>query len=177
MKESIKNLRIQIDGLAQLTKELKPLRLTPKELEAMGKPEGWAASNTKEINKAYDSLILAKAWLGKVLGELGTENPYGSGYKTVEDIVPTQDVAREEDLHGGGYEWGLYQDMNHIEKVDWLRCSIEDIIQEIIKLDLKGSRELAIARSNSYTHLCESKIYLGLELGRIRDIEQIDNIG
>ena len=77
METQIKELRVKIDGLAQLTKELKPLRdCGKKECEFCPK------INSKEIEKAVDSLYLAKAWLGKVLGELGTENPYGSGYKT-----------------------------------------------------------------------------------------------
>jgi hypothetical protein len=64
MKDQIKELRVRIDGLSQLTQELKPIN---KNEEFKAFPE---YINSKEIEKTYNSLILAKAWLGKVLGEL-----------------------------------------------------------------------------------------------------------
>lgn len=180
MKEQIVELRIKLDGLAQLTKELRPIKIeratfennvgnikTKNDLQYID--EGVIVilekSNSKEVQKAYDSLILAKAWLGKILGELGEATPYVNDGKRKEvgDIEPTADSLP---IVNTAHFWDT---LNHIQKVDWLRCSIEDMIQEIIKLDLKGSRELAIARTNSYTHLCESKIHLGFELQRIRN--------
>ena len=159
MKEQIKELRVRIDGLAQLTKELKPIK------------SGWVGEpipntnklgiNSKEIEKAVDSLYLAKAWLGKVLGELGNENPYGSGYKTKEDIVPTQDVSAP---------IVIFEDFNHIEKVDWLRTEIEKVVNEVKEIPTKDlSREFAIARTNCFTHLSEARFYLGFELSRVKD--------
>lgn len=103
MKQEIKDLRIKIDGLAQLTKHLKPQRLY--RLDVAKIPDGWSAgawldyfkstgfaiedsfnkSNLnepiiesipeihKEIENATNSLYLAKAWLGKVLQELSEE--------------------------------------------------------------------------------------------------------
>jgi hypothetical protein len=85
MIEQVKELRIKIDDLAQLTKELNPIN--PKD-------NNGKFLHSKEIEKAVNSLYLAKAWLGNVLDELGAENPYKSGYKTVEDIEPTADVAK-----------------------------------------------------------------------------------
>jgi hypothetical protein len=111
MIDKIKELRVQIDGLAQLTKELKPLM--PVAIDLAYIPDSWSIDkfiewykatgyyiidsnkkgdgnkaiiklpNTyKEIENSYNSLILAKAWLGQILKELGTESPYKSGYKT-----------------------------------------------------------------------------------------------
>jgi hypothetical protein len=122
MKEQIKELRVKIDALSQLVKELKPFsnevrfdlpddkvnyklqspsgltRVT--EVGSTGpahKYQGVVRTdygtfrygsnyqidlleygldlNSKEINKAYDSLILAKAWLGKVFEELVGKYP------------------------------------------------------------------------------------------------------
>lgn len=175
MKDQIKNLRIRIDSIAQLTKELKPIILYEFSINR-------EEQNSKEIEKAVDSLYLAKSWLGKMLEELGIENPYGSGYKTKEDIVPTQDVK-----YFASFDI-LFKDKNHIEKVDWLRTEIEALVKEVIDIftylnppvvnpmfpDVKHrvesfSREYNIARTNSYNHLCEAKFWLGFELGRIRD--------
>lgn len=189
MIDQIKTLRVKIDGLAQLTKELKPIPRYP-EIHVVGE-EPWYYIPSNEINKTYDSLILAKAWLGKVLGELGTESPYKSGYKTVSDIEPTADIAEliendfiqyptEQNKKGSVFidkpridleftseEW---QTKSHIEKVDWLRTEIESIINEIKKLDKScaPSREFAIARTNTFTHLSEARFWLGFELQRIK---------
>src|SRR5690606_38333619 len=86
MEKEIKELRVKIDGLAQLCEGLH------KPSDPM-KNANWVIYTTKEVEKVVDSLYLAKAWLGKVLEELGASNPYKSGYKTVEDIVPTADIA------------------------------------------------------------------------------------
>jgi len=175
MKEQIKELRVKIDGLAQLTEELKPLRFSEKELQSMNMPSNWAANNSKELEQAVDSLYLAKAWLGKVLGELGEENPYKSGYKTKEDIEPTADVA--EYIPGNkaiaDRNKKDYSEFNHIEKVDWLRQEIEvivNLVKQIARTDAQFfTKEFNIARTNSYNHLCEARFWLGFELQRIKE--------
>lgn len=100
MKEEIKNLRVQIDGLAQLVKSLgEPIFAIdssniPKDFDAAKFLENWEKYktfmvpiqpryeslkvHTKELEKTYDSLILAKAWLGKILQELGKTTPYAN---------------------------------------------------------------------------------------------------
>jgi uncharacterized coiled-coil DUF342 family protein len=190
MKEQIKELRVQIDGLHQLTKELKP-EITQVDLNLKRKDEtidefcvrakienlGTRISQTsKEIEDATHSLIYAKAWLGKMLGELGEENPYKSGYKTVADIEPTADKC--EVLCTTGLE-GIatnqtWKEKNHIEKVDWLRTEIEKVVNEVKQIGNAPNppmlnRELSIARTNAYNHLCEARFALGFELERIKE--------
>ena len=187
MKEQIKKLRIKTDGLAQLCKELKPV--TDFKIIELGHGENIVESvrgrvswqkqkvNSKEIEKAVDSLYLGKAWLGKLLGELGTANPYGSGYTKKEDIIPTQDVANTSastmasvKLEDGRKIAAHFYELNHIEKVDWLRSSIEETVKEVKDIPTKDlSREFAIARTNCYTHLCEARFNLGFELERIKN--------
>lgn len=160
MKEQIKELRVKIDGLAQLTKELKPIN----------KYEGTRTHpfyiNSKEIEKTVDSLYLAKAWLGKVLGELGSENPYGSGYKTKEDIVPTADVARQD------VPTPFDGSRNHIEKIDWLRQEVKKLNDESLAIrrefrEAKYEIQLYIAFVIQY--LTEARFWLGFELQRIKE--------
>ena len=191
MKEQIKDVRIKIDGLSQLVKGVKTIQvdlalktktetiddfLQRCKIEKLGVE---IINQSKELEKAYDSLILGKAWLGKVLGELGTENPYKSGYKTKEDIEPVADKPSINSesfiiwLHEDFIQGKLY-DKNHIEKVDWLRTEIEGIIEEVKNLvnidsSFKTSREFAIARTNSYNHLSEARFWLGWELERIKN--------
>jgi hypothetical protein len=54
MEEQIKKSRVRIDGLAQLTKELKPIY----DMHSRNNRK----SNSKEIENAHQSLIFAKAW-------------------------------------------------------------------------------------------------------------------
>jgi hypothetical protein len=190
MEKEIKELRVKIDGLAQLTKSLKEevVVLDLSTIPNNQAVEEWLenyknglivknSTNTfkktsKEVEKAVDSLHLAKAWLGKILGELGTQNPYKSGYKTKEDIEPTADKGKAGltgNLHLGNII--LFKDKNHIEKVDWLRQEIEKLVSIIkTQFDVVGmSREFAIARTNTYNYLCEAKFWLGFELQMIKE--------
>jgi hypothetical protein len=164
MKEEITNLRVKIDGLAQLTKNLKPIEASTLRDTMF---------NSREINMAHDSLILAKAWLGKVLQELGEYNPYANDgqRKTVEDIEPTADhvkILEEEKKYIADRPW---DQMLHIEKVDWLREEIVKAISvnEHLFLGVSFTRLIAIARTNTYNHLSEARFWLGFELQRIRE--------
>ena len=196
MVQQIKELRVKIDGLHQLTKELRPLILDDgndytwglKDINPENEPDGkigldyFLTANSKEINKSTDSLIMAKAWLGKLLKQLGEKSPYSSGKKTVEDIEPTADAAH---LNEGISEYSniqvqlgvnpseifnaeIYKRKNHIEKVDWLRSEIQKVIDE---LSFRKDRTLNAwnATNMAYNHLCEAKMWLGFELGRVRD--------
>lgn len=125
---------------------------------------------SKEINKAVDSLYLAKAWGGNMLAELGNQTPYDSGYKTEKDIKPTADTS---DLNGGATSHNFNMLNSHIEKVDWLRQEIQIVIKEVENLGRTQERtftkEWNIARTNSYTHLSEARFWLGFELQRIKE--------
>lgn len=110
-------------------------------------------------------LFNAKAWLGKALAQLGTKNPYKKA-NTKQEIPPTQDVSdiniREFNLLG------------RLEKVNALRDEIELLVDQVESLnfeglDVKNGRLLAIAKTQSYVHLCEAKFELGNQLAIIRE--------
>lgn len=179
MKEEIKNLRVRIDGLSQLVLDLEV--------------------KDHQIQQCYDSLILAKAWLGKVLGELGEETPYKNdgNRKTVEDIEPTADTEFKGIVKIARNDSKAFIDMNHIEKIDWLREEIKNIINSLPDLqeyvdnlidefykanpnptkeeDENGFREVSKKIPNedflqySYKYLSEARFWLGFELGRLKD--------
>lgn len=213
MKEQIRNLRIKIDELAQLTKGLSPKQKFIVDIAQIPKTLDWTVEEwlgvfnrtnygiidsneikdfdfntfitpipfeSQPLNKAVDSLYLAKAWLGKVLGELGTENPYGSGYKTKEDIVPTQDVAPKigDKIDSATIidVWRIGNNLNpnHIEKVDWLRTEIDKIIKDIESITWLEQKNSIVSKlnhlfNNCYNHLCEARFWLGFEMERIKN--------
>lgn len=175
MIQEIRELRVNIDGLAQLTKSLNPVSLT--EFEKIKNPE-LIAINQKTIEKTVDSLYLAKAWLGKILGELGTENPYKSGYKTKEDTESTADVAKKiKDFPLDNRKWGdNINKVSHIEKVDWLREEINKLqklwdstIAEKIDTSNKYSWQVRDLISFFVQHLSEARFWLEFELERIKN--------
>lgn len=166
MKTEIKNLRIQIDGLAQLTRELKPIT-HDTQFEWFKKPYN---ENSKEIEKAVDSLYLAKAWLGKILGELGETTPYinDGNRKTIGDIEPTADQQwnlEKNEVWNTAYEWSK---KSHIEKVDWLREEIKKIIDTTTDFS-ETYPEIGLEQGFVYKYLSEARFWLGFELQRIRE--------
>lgn len=160
MKEKVKELRVRIDGLTQLVNDLKPKEFL----------------SARHIIKTYDDLLLGKAWLGKVLGELGTESPYANdgSRKTVGDIESAADTSDELNWIKQG-SWtskvtGI--DLNYIEKVDWLRQEIQKVIKEVdnIPLTLQMiSDKLNVSAYQSKIHLSEARFWLGFELQRIKE--------
>lgn len=202
MKEEIKNLRVKIDGLSQLVKQLKspckyvvPLSVIPDGVSAVDviemfkqqlpvlfvedNPDSVHKINSNEIDKCYDSLILAKAWLGKVLGELGENTPYvnDGNRKTVDDIEPTADkyqvkfkTLESEDIKIKVPEYSELLMMTHIEKVDWLRQEIQKVQKEVHAVSDCGTPVSGLLAWNFvYQHLCEARFQLGFELQRIKE--------
>ena len=155
MKQQTKELRIRIDGLKQLTESLKPIDYL--EIECSKK------FNSIEIGNAIDSLLLAKAWLGKLLSELGEESPYSSGKKTVEDIEPTAHITNSYNEY-----IGFKEELSHIEKVDWLKSFIQEVIDEVYKL-LEINSKLMLSGEYVWKHLCEARFHLGFELARVKE--------
>jgi len=171
MIEKIKELRVKIDGLSQLVKELNPIKV----------PIISGYKNSDEINKAYDSLILAKAWLGKVLGELGTSTPYANDgkRKDVKDIEPTADTVNVDYKDGTSISSMShisnvmdFESKTHIEKVDWLRQEIDKIIKNMLATKMRyiwnvnNGDLLGLV----YKYLCEARFWLGFELQRIKEV-------
>lgn len=198
MIEQIKTQRVQIDGISQLVKDLKPsnrefvvdINKIPKgwdmiKFDEILKTTGYAFQSSsdkdnpviqeinrfKELDKCFDSLILAKGWLGELLGELGEQTPYQNDgkRKDVNDIEKTVDIFP---LKGFIDELGGdWHQRTHIEKVDYLRQRIKQEIKLVIDMKFENvtTREIAISRTNVYNHLVEAKMWLGFELQRLKE--------
>ena len=161
MKEQIKTLRLEIDGLSQLVNNLKPLRY----IESY---KDYKDSNSNEISKAYDSLILAKAWLGKLLQELGESTPYANdgNRKDVKDIEPAADVKGKE-LLDQEYKYVVNQDYvskNHIQKVDYIREEVSKIVEQVKELGkpIPQYRYMVLLDENTLTpaskYICKNEL-------------------
>lgn len=192
MIEQLKELRISIDAISNLVKKLKPLG--PNENPLMHGTH----LITFEVYEANKSLLLAKAWIGKTLGELGQPTPYqkDGDRHSVEDIEPIDAscVITEDNIKFGGKPVVNWKELNHIERVDILREFIQTRIDVVCNLDFYGGLwdnisdnitkdqtvevddKLCKQASNSkklcsyvFQHLTEARLHLGFELGRIRE--------
>lgn len=163
MKTEIKNLRIQIDGLAQLTKELKPKRIRMA--------VGDIGFSTTETDAAKTSLYLAKAWLGKMLGEIGECTPYfnDGNRHSILDIEDTADKAVPNLLENMEvFCKKPWSEKSHIEKVDWIREEIKKIIDTTADFS-ETYPEIGLEQGFVYKYLCEARFWLGFELERLRN--------
>lgn len=221
MKDKIKQLRIDIDGISQLVKELTPRRKYVVDIAYIPKSQGvtlekfieffdrtgYAIINSeeegitkssifnafqylpvenKELDKCYDSLILAKAWLGKILGELGEETPYKNdgNRSTVEDIEPTSDVNNKmiNDLKdsniGLWFEFTSWKEASHIEKVDIVRERIKLQIDKFTSLMCGSNLEISTIgiQENIHQYLTEARFWLGFELQRIKEESELNKV-
>lgn len=218
MIEKIKEIRVQLDGLTQLTENIKNIKTkigsgtimgykcdsckegfttlgtfcTNCKNPKIGEPlisETYIEKTSKETEEAVKSLQLSKMWLGKVLKELGTANPYPeSKNPDNEKIEPTADTFKlfPKDLnnYNGGITYNLLginnevlKDLNHIQKVKWLRAEIEKAENNTKETydalfdneDLVNTTWLFPSIIKSIEYTVEAGMWLGIELGRIRD--------
>jgi hypothetical protein len=166
MESIIKDLRIRLDGITQLTQDI---------------------DKSREISLSITSLQLSKMWLGKVLKELGTANPYPDSKNPAnEKIEPTADKIFDKQFPKIVYYKNEYkiatledketQEMSHIQKVKWLRAEIEKVEDRLKELFSDISKSTYEEESFKYSiqYCIEAGLWLGMELGRIRDLEQIN---
>lgn len=190
MKTQIHELRTRIDGLAQLVKSLNengkinnvnqnsPISnmyisvIANEIIDMVNLAINQSLFQNTNLYEASKSLLLAKAWLGKVLAELGEETPYKNdgNRKTVEDIEPTADKSTLTEVY---YKMNaqfnvktLFNDENnvigessrsYIEKIDWLREEIEKCIK------------LSFGSPEADKCLTEARFFLGFELQNIKE--------
>lgn len=184
MLQEIKKIRVELDGLSQLTKNLKPISIFKTCIPVILSEECF---HSYETRNSYDNLILAKAWLGKLLGELGETTPYvnDGNRKDVKDIEAAADVKGKE-LLDLGYKYNHsqeYMSKNHIEKVDWLREEVGKVVEEVKSLfsteltdrfnKVKWSGIQVLNIENCYhnilTNLSEARFWFGFELQSIKE--------
>lgn len=150
MELNVKGLRVRIDAYSGLMKD--------------------SLAQTRQVDKAIDELMLAKAWLGKALGSIGVDSPYRNDGKRKDksDIEPTADT-RNVLIMNDLYNEADFENKNPVERVDFLREVIKDTIKTAIQTLNYGSFGTVIGSltiDNVMTHLSEARFWLGFELER-----------
>lgn len=145
MQEQLRNVRLELDRIAALTGRLDPSR---------------------ESALAKTHFQESKMMLGKVLGELGEANPYP------ESKNPTSPVIEKTAERSGPVEWS--SDTDHITRVKTLRQDSDATCNELKSLmnfnhENKISLEVTIFLEQAFIEANKGMMWLGMELGRIRD--------
>lgn len=145
--KEIKDVRLYIDGILQFLKEA-----------------------YSEKHNSYTSLFKSKAWLGKLLGELGAVNPYETKEPVTnsKDIPPTAEVAEVDPQ-----EFYNFRLLSDVEKLYDLRKKISEVNNIFSEIDFIGvkieNKELvSVCLTQAYVHSCESNFELGILLSKLR---------
>lgn len=177
MQEQITQLRLKVDGLAQLVSELRPntkfiidINQVPNNIE-IGK---WVEefekakyitiysredskfnsftpfpTQFKELENSYNALLLLKFWLGKTMEELKLE--------------VTEDISGGETLFKDNFEILWYStELNHPLRLNFIKSKIKEINQELYKVTFPN----VIIYSSVYQNLLEAEFWLDQEIIR-----------
>lgn len=183
MKTQIHELRIRIDRLAQLiysigtqpilaiSKDSVPCDIIPEEFAIEYKKIGAIILTRPEeiihesglsfLAEAYKSLLLAKAWLGKILKGLGEE--------IAEDkSIPLELKVQTNETKPIG---AAVRDMTYSESIDWIYDEIKHIIAATADvLDGLPYGNLMI-EDGTFTRLTEAQFFIEFELSRLKEQE------
>ncbi len=154
----VKELRLKVDGLSQLVNNLEPIKKYVP-IKSRQTRYRYEYESSKETKKAYNSLLLGKAWLGELLRVLGEDDPY----KNTKEVKKVADTVNKDNIPEGFCTAEEYSAKSHIEKVDWIRNKINEVAKLI------PSKAIMIQSQHSFKHLTEARFWLGFELQRVRE--------
>lgn len=123
--------------------------------------------SSRELSLAKTATQTAMMWSGTMLKHYNNgETPYKNdgNRETVADIEPMFE-ATTDTIHQDYYQRG------HVVVVDQLRVTLGSWIEEV-ENDVLGREDTSIKNFvgvNIYQHLVEARMWLGMELGRLRD--------
>lgn len=172
--KEIKELRVYVDGITQLVQGLDLNKENPTAEVDPKNPK-----RSREISITITKLQEGKMWLGKLLQAIGAENPYPESMNSNnETIEPAADIA-EKNKGIPIYVIAVGETLTHIKKVKQLRKMIEEVISRNIFSDIylhkidrmilkKNQTLIMLAIFNSCTKLNEAKMWLMVELGRVK---------
>ncbi len=184
MIDKVKDLRISIEVPIQLIGTLKPIKKIRNDI--VGQPIDDVCEASRELIYAQNSLKMAKGWLGKVLQTIGEESPYQNDGKrkevgdiepsaeSVELILETTETPMSIKLPNGTVQsiHNSFANKNYIERIDFLREGIKQIIDsiELLQLSIQLQPNAGdFLMDNIFRNLNEARFWLGFELGRIRE--------
>lgn len=131
-------------------------------------------NKSPEIIKAMDRLLIAKAWMGKMLQALGEQNPYAESHNPQSPVI---EKAAEETTSNMLSVFESENVMTQTGRVKYLRSMISETMntarivisgKEGYNAEKKMKSFEAMYPYFALQHLEEAKMWLGWELGFIR---------
>lgn len=131
--------------------------------------------SSREIAIVYTSFEDAKLWLGKCLGELEEPTPYPEADNPKSPLIePEADTAED-------FIISFNDEKTHLARVKKLRSYLEvwigmgRLLKPSFEPDVLQNEEFIDFYKASIMSLIRAKMWLGKELGRIRDIQNAEN--
>lgn len=156
MQNQIKQLKSKLELCIELTEELKPIESLASTFQVVighnGTHNEWGnlvtKVNSKEIEKAVDSIFLAKCWVDKTLKEFESEEDLDKGStKFIMDINT----------------WKSY---DHYGKIDYIKLQITECVGINANIPVMNNIRILSGGNNTYQHLSEARSWLEAELDR-----------
>jgi hypothetical protein len=120
-------------------------------------------------DEVADAVFLGRAWLGKLLGDLGQKTPYSEDeihqVHVPQDIPPTADLIEDDVFHEIKQRFML---MNDVEAVVSLRYRIKDTMDRIASGEKFISGPKGISYWFAIAELTKARFYLGRILSKLR---------
>ena len=131
-------------------------------------------NRSAEIVKAMDSLLIAKAWMGKMLQAIGEQNPYAESHNPQSPVI---EKAADETTSNMLSVFESENVMTQTGRVKYLRSMISET-GSIARIVISGKEGYNVEKKMksfeamfpyfALQHLQEAKMWLGWELGFIR---------
>ena len=131
-------------------------------------------NKSPEIVKAMDSLLIAKAWMGKMLQAIGEQNPYAESHNPQSPVI---EKAADETTSNMLSVFESENVMTQTGRVKYLRSMISET-GSIARIVISGKEGYNVEKKMksfeamfpyfALQHLQEAKMWLGWELGFIR---------
>lgn len=150
MKDQIKQLQSRLESCISFTGELKPNKLYSSFFTSEFRETGQliSGSNSKEIEKAVDSLFLAKCWVEKTLKEFESEEDLDKGF--IKFIM----------------DRNTWKSFDHYGKIDCIKSQIRECIDINASIPVRNNRIVLSTGNNTYQHLNEARFWLEAEMDR-----------
>jgi hypothetical protein len=164
--EEVKSSRVTIDGIFKLINTI---------------------GFSRELSLAITEAQRSKMWLGQALKAMDAPNPYPESKDPNSQVIaPTADVSTVVDYTTDqnttieGFPW---LQSNHVSRVKFVRQQIDLAAAKLVwnqeyndgYAEWKKDEAIILAIRDARKHLTEAGMWLGMELGRIRD-EELDKL-
>ncbi len=139
---------------------------------------------SREVSSTFTALQLTKSWLGEMLKNCGTENPYPKSTDATSPVIEKQAEHSKDTFIDVNQEdcKEIFTSGDQTARVKFFRFIMDGIIHDIESLlfqiphtnfgnliSTQSQQKITLATVNAWQYAINSKIWLGWELNSIRE--------